>query len=300
MESEFVDPSKLPAFLRILLACVPERGKGLHQWLFKAARCLHAFLAREEIIALLEAITYGMQIGPGEIESAVDNSKKCAWIPNQSGNGQAHASEPWPAVDTEQREAIIRDGGGLAALREQSPVKFEADCDYAEPLIDALFPDNPLLCCGWSDWKFNTHTREEWRGHLGRLSLIVPSPMTGRLGLTQAGKMSAHALSITGERRFLVVEQDQGTIDEQATILWHLAESAPLTMAVNSGNKSVHGWFFCAGRGEYQLKLFMRAAVMLGADRATWTSNQFVRMPDGLRDNGQRQNVLYFNPETLP
>jgi hypothetical protein len=186
------------------------------------------------------------------------------------------------------------------ALQERSPVEIELSETRTEQFIDALFPDNPLLCCGRSDSKFNAHTREEWRGHLSGLSLIVPSTMTGRLGLTQEGKMSAHALAITGERRFLVVEQDQGTIDEQAAILLHLAESAPLTMAVHSGHRSIHGWFFCLGRSEYQLKLFMRSAVALGADHATWTRNQFVRMPDGLRDNGQRQAVYYFNPETLP
>ena len=40
-------------------------------------------------------------------------------------------------------------------------------------------------------------------------------------------------------------------------------------------------------------------AVSLGADRATWTRSQFVRMPDGTRDNGNRQAVYFFNPEVL-
>ena len=43
----------------------------------------------------------------------------------------------------------------------------------------------------------------------------------------------------------------------------------------------------------------MRYAVSLGADRATWTRSQFVRMPDGTRDNGKRQTVYFFNPEVL-
>ena len=45
---------------------------------------------------------------------------------------------------------------------------------------------------------------------------------------------------------------------------------------------------------------FFRYAVTLGADRATWTRCQLVRMPDGLRRNPDgstaRQSVLYWNP----
>jgi hypothetical protein len=43
----------------------------------------------------------------------------------------------------------------------------------------------------------------------------------------------------------------------------------------------------------------MSHAVSLGADPATWLKSQFVRMPDGLRDNGKRQRVLYFNPKLV-
>jgi hypothetical protein len=136
-------------------------------------------------------------------------------------------------------------------------------------------------------------------GELAALLLIVPSPMTARIGRTQEGKESAHTLETTGPRRFLVIEQDNGTIDKQAAVLLHLAERAPLAIAVHSGSKSIHGWFYCAWQPEENLRAFMRYAVSLGADRATWTRSQFVRMPDGRRDNGQRQTVYFFNPEVL-
>ena len=79
----------------------------------------------------------------------------------------------------------------------------------------------------------------------------------------------------------------------------HLAERAPLALAVHSGSKSLHGWFYCVGQSEERLRDFMRYAVMLGADPATWTRCQFVRMPDGMRDNGKRQTVYFFNPEVV-
>ena len=48
------------------------------------------------------------------------------------------------------------------------------------------------------------------------------------------------------------------------------------------------------------MKEFMGDAVSLGADKATWTKCQFVRMPGGKRDNGANQAIIYFNPEVLP
>src|SRR5262249_39641167 len=129
--------------------------------------------------------------------------------------------------------------------------------------------------------------------------LIVPSPMTARIGKTQEGRESAHTLETTGPRRFLVIEQDSGTIDEQAAILLHLRAIGPLAIAVHSGSKSIHGWFYCAGRAEEKLREFMELAVSLGADPAMWTRSQFARTPDGTRDNGKRQTVFYFDPEVV-
>ena len=123
--------------------------------------------------------------------------------------------------------------------------------------------------------------------------------MTAQTGHTQEGKESEHCLENTGPRRFLVIEQDSGTIDEQAAVLLHLAADRPLALAVHSGSKSLHGWFYCAGQSEDRLRRFMRYAVSLGADSAMWTRSQFARIPDGTRETGKRQTVYFFNPEVV-
>jgi hypothetical protein len=41
----------------------------------------------------------------------------------------------------------------------------------------------------------------------------------------------------------------------------------------------------------------MTYAVRLGADPHTWLRSQFVRMPEGTRENGKRQTVNYFDPD---
>ena len=290
----------LPDWLRGLIATPPRAGEGVHAWLFRVARQLHAHLPAGEIVRLLETkvASCGRHVGRPEIVAAVQSALACAWQPS----GKAAPAAPvrkWPSVNQEQREAVIAAGGGLADLWEASPVRMEGDQSHTEEIIDQLFPGNPLLCCGKSNSVFNTKEREGWRGKLASLALIVPSPMSAVEGTTKEGKPSRHTLSNTGPRRFLIVEFDTGTADEHAALLLHLAGYAPLVLAVHSGNKSLHGWFYCAGQPEDKLLRFMRYAVSLGGDSATWGRSQFVRMPDGTRDNGKRQTVFYFSPKLL-
>jgi hypothetical protein len=155
------------------------------------------------------------------------------------------------------------------------------------------------LCCGKSKREFDTRPREDWRGQLAELALIVPSPMSAVEGVTKEGKPSRHTLSNTGPRRFLIVEFDTGTADDHAALLLHLAGYAPMVCALHSGGKSLHGWFFVHGQPDAKVLKFFRFAVSLGADSATWTRCQFVRMPDGSRDNGQRQAVYFLHPQLL-
>ena len=108
--------------------------------------------------------------------------------------------------------------------------------------------------------------------------------------------MRGPIVSNTGPRRYLVCEFDQGTADEHAALLAHLAGHAPLVCAVHSGGKSLHGWFNVEGQDEEKTRGFFRYAVSLGADPATWTRSQFVRIPGGRRDNGKVQVVCYLNP----
>ncbi|MFT5470267.1 MAG: hypothetical protein ACI8UO_005394 [Verrucomicrobiales bacterium] len=148
---------------------------------------------------------------------------------------------------------------------------------------------------------FDTRRLSEWESsELSELELIVPSPMTGPFGKRKSdGELSKHTLDNTGPRRFLVIEFDQGSLDEQAGLIWELGTRAPLIMVVFSGSKSLHAWFSCADVPETELRKFMNYAVTLGADKATWTRSQFVRMPNARRSNGNPQDALFFNPNLI-
>jgi hypothetical protein len=294
-------PPELPRPVRDMLASAPHRGGQLNNWIFRAAKALHKYRSPDEIVDLLYAATQGEPLQRGEIERAVRRSAPGGSVVIHTADG---ASQPaWPGVDHELCAKIISeaDGYGLYDLWERSPVRFEDDQQHSEEIIDILFPGDPLLCCGTSNSAFNTKRREDWRGQLDRLALIVPSPMGARLGVTteQDRKISEHSKASTGPRRFLIVEGDSGTADEQVAILLHLSKHAPLVLVVHSGRRSLHGWVSCQGASEEAMLKFMRYAVSLGACRGPWTRSQFVRMPDGTRETGERQVVYFFDPQKV-
>ena len=245
MKSALTPPLLL--FIDEMLAAPPCAGEGVHNWLFRVARQLHAHLPAGEIVNLLDSrvANCGRAVSRAEIISAVQNSVPCAWQPK--GNAApVQSAAKWPRVNQEQRAAILRDNGGLADLWDLSRPRIEDNEQHTEKIMDKLFPDDPLLCCGKSNQEFDTLPRENWRGELSKLALIVPSPMSAVTGLTKDGKESKHALANTGARRFLICEFDTGTADDQL-----------------------------------------------------WCKCQFCRMPDGRRENGNRQMVYFLNFKPL-
>jgi len=290
-----------------LLKPCPASGEGVHNWVFYAACSLiEAALSDVEAEAEIEAAMTREPNPASEITDAL-----------RSARGDHSRSRPrWSPVNPAAIAEIVETGPTLLELisRSPEPIQFVPQ-SRAEMFIDTLFPGNPLLCVGRKN-HFYTDTRETFRGHLHARELIVPSPMSAQMGRTKQGKMSYRSESNTGTRRFLVVEFDRGTLDQQAALLWHLAgRIAPLALVVFSGGKSLHGWFYCAGQREEKLERFFRYAASLGADTKTWSRCQFVRMPDGQRADGKtsdalklagienvpsgRQAVLYFNPGVI-
>lgn len=285
----------LPHWAATIIENPPRSGGGFHHWLFRASRALWKCGRSEaDILPLLEsaAANCGRPVSDSEIQNAMFNSRPVKGMRN------THTQAPWARMNAELRESIITaSGAGMADLREASPVRFDDTLPHTEEIIDQLFPADTLLCCGREQKTAHTQARETWRGKLAKKAFIVPSPMTAETGKNQAGKTSDRCLANTGPRRFIVVEFDAGSIDEQAALHLHLAERAPLALSVHSGSKSVHGWYYCAGQAEETVRRFFNYAVSLGADRAMWARCQLARMPDGTRDNGNRQHVLFFNPE---
>ncbi len=281
----------------------PSPGSGVHcQWMMQSAwACRRAGMTAEEACEALHTRITRRPNPPDEIETAVRKvfSTTEILVSRNAGPGPGK----WPTANIEQIEAVLSSGLGVADLWEESPVRLDGSEPITSIILRELFPGNPLLCHG-SARRFCTSLLSEFASYAHELEQIVPSPMVSKYGRTKSGKISQHSLNATGPRKFIVVEGDKIggepiPKDTQAAVLLHLGERAPLTLVVDSAGKSLHGWFHCEGVDERKLRNFFSHAITLGADAGMWTKSQFVRMPDGQRDNEKRQQILYFNPEAI-
>lgn len=184
-----------------------------------------------------------------------------------------------------------------ADLWDASPWRID-DGITQRMILDLLFPDpQGLVCVGKSAFEFHTARIDQFKD-LTKCQFIVPCYMTKRHGLTQDGKPSMHCLDNCGPRRFHVCDFDEPASDRHPSIVWHLRKLFPLVMVLSSGGKSLHAWFSVP---EDQDEDFWKAAIPLGADIALKRNrSSFVRIPEGTRDNGSRQSVLYFDPSHIP
>jgi hypothetical protein len=224
-----------------------------------------------------------------EIERAIERA------PDLITAGFATAHRKWPEVDQAKRQQALGNNVGIEELRRVSRVKQMS----AQRVLPILFPGNPMIWAARSvrPEVADTLPLPQWLPVAGMQQFIVPNPMISREIPRNA--RSKRCLTNTGPRVYLVVESDNGTADEQAAILWHLARFGRLVIAVHSASKSVHGWFYVADRSERENRAFMEYAVSLSADPATFVKCQPVRMPGGHRPSKGKQEILFFNPAAI-
>lgn len=220
---------------------------------------------------------YSTTLGP-----SIAPPKKDKWQPSKTRatNYRKELKQITP-MDIWESSPWILDGGVTQAM-----------------ILDELFPDpNGLVCVGKTAYEFHTAPLSRFRD-LSVLQFIVPCYMTANYGKTQDGKKSMHCLDNCGPRRFCVCDFDEPSSDRHPAIIWHLKKMFDLVMVLTSGGKSLHAWFSVP---EEQEEDFWKTAIENGADPALMRNrSSFVRMPMGLRDNGNRQGVLYFNPDKIP
>jgi len=209
-------------------------------------------------------------------------------------------TRPWPVpnrtLQGECRRLSKARGWTLAALRESSALT-EADAAQFEPwfYMAAMIGKGALVCVGQGVAKFETVPLELMRTQLHLWEFVVPNAMSALEGKRKSdGELSAHTLDNTGPRQNIVVEFDDGaTPDEQAARHIWLSEYRKLRMVVFSGSKSLHGWY--QANNEADDRKFFEEAVRLGGDPKTWLKSQFVRLPNGQREDGTIQRVEYFD-----
>jgi hypothetical protein len=278
----------------------PQRGGWFNNWVFtKTIHLLRNGHTESEIReAMLNHAPLVALARPGEIERQTASAARL-FDPNNPlppRNKIAYdASLAFPILKTA--------AGAIERLQEASAVHNATP----EEIIDALFPDDSWVCCGKSKeipdrgttYVSHNYKKEFWlqENRLSKFEFLVPNPMREKTGQTLEGKPSPRCKQNVLERRFLVVESDILAKNEQAAVILHLAKYASLALAVDSGGKSIHGFFYCGGVDEDTAMKFFDQAVRLGADEADRTPSQFARLPGGTRANGAYQKPLYFNPD---
>lgn len=250
----------------------PPKGRG-HAWLFRFALHFRHYHTEEACYRLLRACAdewRDRKVPDDEIRKAV--RKAYSATPEEA---RLTSAVPWPDPDP----------GAIARVLEStnSGIGLTPFDITAQRILPALFAYDELVCAGYAQHDGATVTMRELLATADAHQFIVPSPMTARTGRNQEGRESFRCLANTGPRRYLIIENDAATKQEQATILTHLSALLPLALVVDSGGKSLHGWFWTADRTEPDIRLFMEYAVHLGADPHTWVRCQWVRMPGGTR-----------------
>lgn len=267
----------------------PPPEHGIHQWLARAAwQCRKAGMSDHDARSTL----YGFEpqcrrrFSFGEVEDAV------ALAYSRELTKRPRTPKPpsltWNPAAT--RELVDRRLWGIGDLMGD-------DEPWGIPpkeIIKTLFnpEDDTLFCVGRSMSNFQTKTFAELQG-LEDMQFIVPAVMTAPTGTTRQGKVSAHSLENTGARMFIVVDLDSPPPREHPSIIHHLSQWREPALVMMSGGKGLHAWFK-VGKDDTS---FWDLAVILGADPVLRRNrSQFVRMPNGRRDNGKRQIVLRVNP----
>ena len=324
----------VPPYIEDYILAPPVAGQGVHQWVYGAAHKTYAHLESNEQIALLKWAVYrsGRPPQPGEVENAVEKVR----LKHEHGADTPEAA--WTPPEPELTDQLVMAGPRLAELQEElSPVRPLSD-DPAY-WLNVLFENDPLLCIAREVVRhilnkppeikryWHTKYKSEWiKGNLNGYGLFVPNIAAATSGKTkEEGKPSTRCEEMFPLRTYLGIELDYSILsrdgtketvwapwvrkwsqsgrsvqDACAAVLWHLSQYGPMVMAHWSGKKSLHSLFRAHDSTPATLRQHMNYAVRLGADKATWSTCQLIRLPGGTRvENGNRQAVNYFNPENL-
>lgn len=286
----------------------PPPLNGVHQWLMEAAWAGRK--ARLPLEVTIRKIceyeeTARRQFGPGEVEEAVEKVYMTKAEKARRSNGSRSRGKPkeakvrWNSAETQQIHE--RNPFSIDEWRAASPVK-EPEQRPPEEILRMLFADDDtLVCAGRSMSCFFTGTLSE-HGDLRGHQFVVPGPMSARRGRTKSDpeRWSDHTLENTGPRMFFVLDFDEPPPEHHASIIRHLAQFRSPALILSSGGKSLHGWFPIFPGKSCKNVLFERLAIGLGADSVLFRNrSQFVRMPNGTRENGKMQEVAYLDPGSV-
>jgi hypothetical protein len=332
LEPSWIFPPWAPEWLRDLVEN-PDCSSGTHPRLRQLAKWLCVYFPPDELPG---AALHWLREAANRCDRVPDDAelkRLIAWAraitgQDQRGTQGTYQSQSSIKPDLERIYELIIAGLTLEEYRETSPLRlWDAPERQSAAVLDLwqVYSDisDPWVCYGSRD-RFWARPLSFFRERAQVFEQIVPSPMRAQKGITVDGHESEHSKDGTGPRLCLVTEfdfspvtprrkpsiwaslikrcaeRDRSVLDMNAALAAHLSSRGPHWLSVYSGGKSIQNWFACKGVDEHKLHdWFRREALSLGACSSTWTPSQFVRMPDGTRDDGRRQTIEYCAPQIL-
>ncbi|MDB4737346.1 hypothetical protein OAF75_00775 [Verrucomicrobiales bacterium] len=308
------------------LADVPQAGEGVHQAIGDFTNEVGKLKLWEDnnayvIQLVLDAVAdCGRSVSEFEVEDFLRRARNYWSNPPKKKRPKEKPYPKYEASKINDLEKIEK-----VSLINSSPVK---ELGSLEPidLITELFPpvkiyDDPMVCVGRNKsyikngkeepyQKFRTRPiNEHERDWVNKSELVCSCYMAAQYGVkTDASHkeekdltkddLSEHTADNCGDRAYLIIENDKVDKTKQERILHHFSKKLPLALIVDSGGKSLHGWFNCYGKQENKVLDILREACVHGADLQMRLKVQFCRLPNGIRNsNGNKQSVLYYNPD---
>lgn len=178
-------------------------------------------------------------------------------------------------------------------IRDSNPSKVKGFAMF----LGLMFRPEETIWCGnphETGYRYQNHfqLRDKWATAFADANpFICPNPIT-------PGRWDRRVDALACQRYF-VVECDRAHEDPDinrercGAVFAYLRRVQGMTLraVVDSGNKSLHGWFEYPGPDKHR---WCRTVLpVLGADPATMRLSQPVRRPGALRDNGNPQRLLW-------
>jgi hypothetical protein len=334
LKGEHLWPQWAPSWLQALVES-PDCSSGTHPTMRHIAKWLVIYMPPSECPGLA---FYWLRQAANRCDRVPDDSelnRLLSWAVARFSEGGAYEGQAGegfargqPVIDIELIYNLVIASPTLPEFRSLSPVRLYDTSTRNTPMILDEWAAyarqlNPWVCYGSRD-HFWTRRLSDMRSRASAFEQIVPSPMLAQYGETADGHLSEHSLKGTGPRTFLVTEFDftpvtrqrkpsiwaplikacadkgRNVLDINAALTAHLRSLGNLWMVVFSGGKSLQSWWPCLGTEEDSLlRWYRNEALSIGACPSTKCRSQFVRMPDGSRDDGRRQCIEYYNPAVL-
>jgi hypothetical protein len=205
-----------------------------------------------------------------------------------------------PAADCERDDFCSGDGyweklGQLIAEHQGRPIA--GSCPLPKPVpvsvhqvIRRLFPENRYVMLAKERRKWHPiKLRDDWFAHCYRRTCQCSFVSQNYCSHSDVDGASYAAFDGI-QRRWLVIESDRGTLEQQFWLHQHLGP----TCVCWSGNQSLHGWYLVEGWSVEQCYELYAQAIRLGVnDRQTWLMCTQARLPAGFNWQTDKKQKVY-------